>query len=166
MAKKILAKRQTLEEKQKLITDFSVKLRGEVLERCIEFEMAINQYIMTYFHKTDKNKQFDVLFYLLDRMSFDAKISVFQEMLKQRFGDDYKNICERKIGKLRWLKEHRNVFAHYMTDLRADSPSNGVNYFKFRNKMQFEYYDLEKIETIFTQANEVVKWIEELSKTK
>jgi hypothetical protein len=165
MAKKLTKKDLLLKaEWEKGISTLSARFRGEVLERCVEVEMAINAHIMYFFHKDDIDMGVKLVNYLLDRMSFDAKISVFQHMLQTKFEKDYKKSCDKMMGKIRALKDHRNVFAHYMTYIGVDAPSTGVNYYKMRNELDFTHYDVNAIGVIFEQTKECVNWIETLTK--
>ena len=158
-----MSKKQTKEERIEGLTELSSRYRGYVLERCVEVENSVNGYIMKFFFD-DLKKGMLLVFYLLDRLSFDAKISVFQSMLQKRFGKDYKRNCDKMMGKIRAVKDDRNIFAHYLLNLRQDAPALGVSYFKMRNDVALVNYDNDKMKIVFERIEECIVWIEGLQK--
>ncbi len=143
----------------------SVNYRGLILQNCIHLERAIDTYIVKYLSDDDV-KQLDIFVFLLDRMSFDAKISVLQSIL-QRDNADYKKKYDKLMGKIRQAKDERNIFAHYSlkTDMQAvKSFPTGLTYMAFRNKVDHKPYTNEKILELIEIINNCTEEIEKITK--
>ena len=100
------------EELQKL-TDRCILYRGTILHRCTYLEKEIELYMLHHF-SSPKNVISDIGEVIMPKISFDGKISCFQEILKRNVGDDvFSKKYEKLFSELRYVKDVRNKMAHW-----------------------------------------------------
>ena len=151
-------------DKNELLIAKVTNYRGCILNASIDLERAIDAYLTKYM-TTDENKQLDIFIFLLDRMSFDAKISAFQAILQRDNPQDFKKKYDKLMGKIRMWKDERNVFAHYSlndSDNAVNNVSKFVRLVNFRNKIDFKEYTGEKFIEILSGILETANTVREL----
>ncbi|MFD1257331.1 hypothetical protein ACFQ3S_11035 [Mucilaginibacter terrae] len=152
------------------LQDKSIIYRGQIITHCITLEKAIEEYICNSITKDEVSK-YKIYVYLLDRMHFDGKISVFQTILQQSVSkDEFKKRYEKLMGKIRMVKDERNKFAHYLTyvtDESLERADKELSLVSFRDKVVSDkdvYNDHiinEKIEAIVKCTGMVYDLIKE-----
>ncbi len=89
-----------------------IKYRGTIIDECAALEKWIESYIAMYF-TWNGERAFEMLELVLDRLTFDSKIGVFEAMLKKKHKDQFKKLYDKLMSELRIIKDERNKFAHY-----------------------------------------------------
>ncbi|MCO5945343.1 hypothetical protein [Mucilaginibacter flavidus] len=131
-------------DKQKLeaLIQLSIKYRGEILHDSIQIEKEVDTFLANYFIN-DVEKQIELLELILDRLTFDAKLAIFDTMLKKLHPGIYEKKFSKLISELRILKDQRNMFAHYMTYSFYDELDEIPKEFQlinFRNSTDFKKF--------------------------
>ncbi len=132
--------------------------RGKVVELAIVLEKAIEEYILAYI-TTDLVAKYKITVYLIDRMTFDGKISVLQNILKPNLeASEYKKL----MAKLRIAKEDRNFFAHQLTSYSQEDISLSeaqITFVNFRNDINRKTFKTEALEKITANITNVTSII-------
>jgi len=140
-------------EKEEL-TATSRSLRGTVIDEWIYLEKAIERFIVNHL-SSDKNKRYEIMGILTDRLSFESKRQAFKSILD---GDDDIESDHKKgkkrphaelIEEIRKVNIDRNNFAHYYLDNSADAvilfkQTGEVSFFEMRDKPIKKTYTKEK----------------------
>lgn len=145
------------------ITNTAIKWRGNIIARCSVLEKDIETFIADYF-VSDGQKNYVFYTVLLDRFHFDGKIAVFESLIKQSCNTTtFKKTYSRIFSELRFIKDERNKFAHYVHFLR-DEPSDNVTLLSFRDVVRIVDYSPEKYKDIIERINRSVKEVRKLNK--
>lgn len=137
-----------------------IEYRGTVLDACVYLEKWMDTYIVYYF-TYDGDIAMEMLELLLDRMSFDAKISTFEAILKKKLSKDlFKKTYSKLFSELRYVKDERNKFAHYVQKVNSE---NNVVLICFRNSQTPHVYDKSKYELLLSRIEKCVEIIKPMS---
>jgi hypothetical protein len=149
--------------------------RGYILDAFIQLEMAINQYIVTYFLNDDK-KSFELTFTILDRMSFRDKKDSFKSILdklgmKNQFITTKKetNPINALLNEIQLLGEIRNQFAHYylIAVLPFDDFSESgkvITLAKFKDRFEVKSYSEKELKDLIIRINKAEEKVNDLRK--
>lgn len=144
--------------------ELSIKLRGEVLHHVTKLEKWIESSISSVFaENTDMQTWIVVL--LLDRMTFDGKISAYEQIFKHKFKQDFKKKCQKLFSELRYIKDERNVFAHFMLSpihSKENEDNDLIGLLNFRNSIETKEYSSEKVKQIIQRIERCISEIEKL----
>lgn len=151
----------------KEITEFSIAFRGSVLNECIFLEKAIDDFIAKDI-SPDEKIQTRIFQILLDRMTFEGKITAFSAILDDA-QDKAGFIKTRKTGyphkelidNIKRIKNERNYFAHYVAWLQPEALKfyPNVGFINFRDKGVIEWYNEENVMALIALIHKVVKEI-------
>lgn len=152
-----------MEENHSLLLTKASFYRGQVIEQCIHLENAIEQYIISTITDDDVVK-LKLTIYLIEKMTFDAKIGVLEAIWKNT------GIANKKlIGKIRSAKDNRNYFAHQLTSYSQkdiDVAEEQITFTNFRNNIirkSFNQTDIDKIIVgIVNLTSEIFKMKDEI----
>ncbi len=152
-------------ELQTLI-DRCIHYRGYILNRCTILESDIELYVLYHFSST-KNVLIDLHQTVLQKLTFDAKISTFQEILNRNVGDE---IFEKKYSKLfielRYIKDVRNKMAHwpmfvgYKSNEKIPKEFSLISYY---NSMENKPYTKGDFELFNKRMDKCIEVIEEVT---
>lgn len=166
------------DQKLKEINEFSIAFRGTILNECIFLEKALDDFIAKDI-SLDEKVQVRIFQILLDRMTFEGKITAFNWIL-----DDGQNLAgfikskkngyphKRLIEDIKRIKNERNYFAHYPAWLQSEAIQYhpNVGFINFRDKTKIEWYNTERItkllELISKTKREIYKMISEMISTE
>lgn len=159
-----------MENNHKLLLEKAFSYRGQILEHSVILEKAIEEFICKYIADTNNDIKYKITIYLIDRMSFDSKISVFQSILQSQSDKIvYKKKYDKLIGKIRMAKDERNFFAHYLTSYSQtdiNTSEKNLTLVNFRNSINRKTYDEQKISSIISDivncATIVFKLVDEM----
>ncbi|WP_374949454.1 hypothetical protein [Mucilaginibacter sp.] len=136
------------EELAKLINR-SILYRGEILHECIILEKDIDLSVVMHFTQSPSHFN-DMHELIMDRMTFDQKIGIIQELLNRRSLDSLMvKRKEKLIKELRYVKEVRNKFAHrpmfvgYQEDEKIPKEFKMITYRDGINHIPFTKNDFE-----------------------
>lgn len=152
--------------KIQLIQLKSIEYRGLILHEASILEKMIDGFICRYFFDTKTSAQLNNAFIvtILDRTSFDSKISIFEALLKIKYGkDDFKKKHYKLFSEIRKAKDHRNIFAHYIIDIYSPDEvakyPNSITLVGFRNAVTQEVYTDSIIDQILSSMRKCVNEI-------
>jgi hypothetical protein len=149
------------------INTLSIMFRGSILNACIGLEKTIDDFIAKDI-SFDEKTQLRIFSILLDRMTFESKITAFTAILDE--AQDLAGFKKTKtkgyphkelVKNLRIIKDERNYFAHQSAWLQAEAiryyPQ--VAFVNFRDKTKIELYNNERatkmIEFIYKITKEI-----------
>ena len=149
-------------------TNLGIKYRGTVLGTCSVLEKEIEYFIKNYFVEKHTDKWFLMGEVFLDRFHFDGKIAVFEVLIKKSVEKDvFKKTFSKLFSELRYVKDERNKFAHYVQYVEDDNVDH-ITLLSFRDGVKGEDYNPEKykllIERIDRCIEEVAKMAKDVSK--
>lgn len=146
------------------IIDKSVLYRGEILHSCTILEKDIEEVIGKYF-TINEDRAIDFLLMVLDRLTFDSKISILDLILKKTFSETYNKKYEKLFTELRIVKENRNIMAHNIVLVSDDyiKPiKQGIGFVNYRNSVNVEWYDKGVFELLMKRINKCVEVIRDI----
>ncbi len=144
------------------IRNLGYKYRGEILSTCCVLEKDIEDFIMSYFVE-DYDKWYIMRETLLDRFHFDGKISVLEVLIKKSVQENFKKQYGKLFSELRFVKDERNKFAHYVQFL-SNTNNDFVTLVSFRDGIKQEDYSSEKYKSIIDRILRCIKEVRELGK--
>lgn len=127
------------------LTNLCIKYRGTVLDECSSLEKFIETFICIFF-TLGGHRAVTMLEVLLDRFHFDGKIAVFESLIKKSAGGDFKKKYGKLFGELRYIKDERNKFAHYVQHI--DKESEYVILINFRDSQTHVTYTPESFKLL------------------
>lgn len=147
-----------MNEKDEIIIR-SYQIRGEILNLCTILEKDIEDFICKYFID-DSDKQIELFIIVLDRMTFDTKISVFEVLMKKIY-DNFDKKYAKLFVELRFVKEHRNIMAHHIVDIFKDHKAlkQGVGFISYRNIANVTNYDKGKLKNVIDRTGKCIEVI-------
>jgi len=154
------------------ISTLAIMFRGTILGECINLEKMIDDFIVKDI-SFDEDTQMKIFTTLLDRMTFESKITAFTAILDEAQdlagfvktntkGYPHKDL----IKKLRIIKDERNYFAHQIAWISIDAliyyPD--VAFANFRDKTKIELYNSERVLKMVELIHRAVDEIQDLIK--
>ncbi len=144
-------------------TNLSIKWRGTVIAYCSVLEKEIETFIADYF-VSDSQKNYVFWTVMLDRFHFDGKISVFEELIKQSCDKPtFKKTYSRLFSELRYVKDERNRFAHYVHFV-GDDQTDSVTLLSFRDVIKPIDYSKETFKSLISRIDRCYKEVKKLHK--
>lgn len=144
--------------------ELSIRMRGEILHHVTKLEKWIESSISSVFAE-NADMQTWLVVILLDRMTFDGKISAYEQIMKHKFQQDFKKKCQKLFSELRYIKDERNVFAHFMLSPKHSKENEDtglIGLLNFRNSIETKEYSTEKINQIIQRVERCIIEIEKI----
>jgi len=135
--------------------------RGLFISRFALLEMFIDTFICRYFELDDKKSK-DLVFMLLNRMTFEAKRTTIKTILERHF--EKKGFVKTKnnkwpfadvLNEIRLLNDHRICFAHYATNGGNSTEDNLIELVEYRDKMKTIIYSKVEYDKIIRRTSKV-----------
>jgi hypothetical protein len=136
-----------------------IEYRGTVLDACVYLEKWIDTYIVYYF-TWDGDIAMEMLELVLDRVSFDSKISIFEAILKKKTKDLFKKTHSKLFSELRFVKDERNKFAHYIQKINNET---NVVLICFRNSQTHYEYTGANYELLLSRIEKCAQVVKDMS---
>jgi hypothetical protein len=142
----------------KQIQELGNHYRGLIIDKWVSLEKAMDYYIGYYF--TKGGEEFDDMFVLIlgdERMTFESKRQVFQEIVKKDIPDFY-TARPAIAAELQTMSAARNVLAHRVLDTGSDAqalPDNTIRFHKLKNKFEFVIYTVDELDKLYDQMSEI-----------
>lgn len=144
------------------ITQRSIEYRGTILHKCISLEKLLD-YCITHHFSDEVNKRQELTELLLDRTYFDSKIGIWETIMKKLYSKEvFKKRFSKLFSEMRYCKDQRNIFAHYMVysyDNAIEDYPKKISFINFRNSMTLEHYPINEYEQLLERidkCNEVL----------
>ena len=133
--------------------------RGHIIDACSWLEKHIEVFILDFF-VGERGTRWDMMReILLDRFHFDGKIATMEALVKKSAGPHFKKQYGKLFGELRYIKEQRNFFAHYVQIVRLDT--NDISLISLRDGAKTLNYTEKELKGLFERilrcSNEVVE---------
>ena len=133
--------------------------RGHIIDACSWLEKRIEVFILDFF-VGDRGTRWDMMReILLDRFHFDGKIATMDVLVKKSVGANFKKQYGKLFGELRYIKEQRNFFAHYVQIARINT--DDISLLSLRDGAKTINYTESDLQTLFER---ILKCSEEISK--
>ncbi|TSJ36582.1 hypothetical protein FO440_22405 [Mucilaginibacter corticis] len=133
--------------------------RGHIIDACSWLEKHIEVFILDFF-VGERGTRWDMMReILLDRFHFDGKIATMEVLVKKSAGTNFKKLYGKLFGELRYIKEQRNFFAHYVQIARLDT--DDISLISLRDGAKTLNYTEQELKDLFEKilkcSNEVVE---------
>ena len=133
--------------------------RGHIIDACNWLEKHIEVFILDFFVR-ERGTRWDMMReILLDRFHFDGKIATMEVLVKKKAGANFKKQYGKLFGELRYIKEQRNFFAHYVQIARLDT--DDISLISLRDGAKTLNYTEKELKVLFERilkcSNEVVE---------
>lgn len=133
--------------------------RGHIIDACSWLEKNIEVFILDFF-VGERGTRWDMMReILLDRFHFDGKIATMEVLVKKSAGTQFKKQYGKLFGELRYIKEQRNFFAHYVQIARLDT--DDISLISLRDGTKTLNYTEKELMGLFERilkcSNEVVE---------
>lgn len=125
--------------------------RGHIIDACSWLEKRIEVFILDFFVGERGNKWDMMREILLDRFHFDGKIATMEVLIKKSAGADFKKLYSKFFGELRYIKEQRNFFAHYVQIARLDT--DDISLISLRDGAKTINYTETDLRKLFDRIN-------------
>jgi len=99
---------------------------------------------------------------LLDRFHFDGKIATMEALVKKAAGTNFKKQYGKLFGELRYIKEQRNFFAHYVQIARFET--DDISLLSLRDGAKTLNYTEMELRTLFERILKCSDEVVELNK--
>lgn len=151
----------------------STDTRGIVLHKAIALEKLIDRFLLSYFAVDNHKRQWQFVELILDRLNFDGKIAIVEQILKWRFDKlEYKKAPSKLISALREIKDTRNNFAHYMVFTaytKTEDIPKDFSLVEFRNAVKEKPFTKNDMQVFETRINlcipKLKEWILEVDES-
>ena len=137
--------------------------RGHIIDACSWLEKHIEVFILDFFVGQRGTKWDLMREVLLDRFHFDGKIATMEVLVKKSAGADFKKQYGKLFGELRYIKEQRNFFAHYVQIARLDT--DDISLVSLRDGTKTLNYTEKDLRTLFERILKCSDAVVELNKT-
>ncbi|PTQ99197.1 hypothetical protein C8P68_10212 [Mucilaginibacter yixingensis] len=133
--------------------------RGHIIDACSWLEKHIEVFILDFF-VGERGVRWDMMReILLDRFHFDGKIATMEVLVKKSAGSQFKKQYGKLFGELRYIKDQRNFFAHYVQIARLDT--DDISLISLRDGTKTLNYTEKELRELFERilrcSNEVVE---------
>jgi hypothetical protein len=136
--------------------------RGHIIDACSWLEKYIETFILDFFVE-ERGTKWDLMReVLLDRFHFDGKIATMEVLVKKSAGADFKKQYGKLFGELRYIKEHRNFFAHYVQIAKVNS--DDISLLSLRDGAKTLDYTEKDLRTLFERILKCSDAVVELKK--
>lgn len=115
--------------------------RGQIISDLIHLERLIDEALCRQFSsESDKRTELMEVIFGNERMSFDAKIQVFQFMFV-KYQKEFLNKFPDMIKEIRAIQAERNIVAHYLLNTSDEGreriqKDGNIGFVKFRNSTE------------------------------
>ena len=136
--------------------------RGHIIDACSWLEKHIEVFILDFFvgeRGTRWNMMREIL---LDRFHFDGKIATMEVLVKKSAGVHFKKQYGKLFGELRYIKEQRNFFAHYVQITRLDT--DDISLISLRDGTKTLNYTEKELKELFERILKCSDEVVELNK--
>jgi len=136
--------------------------RGHIIDACSWLEKRIEVFILDFF-VGERGTKWDLMReILLDRFHFDGKIATMEVLVKKSAGAGFKKQYGKLFGELRYIKEQRNFFAHYVQIVKVDT--DDISLISLRDGTKTLDYTEKDLRTLFERILKCSDAVSELNK--
>jgi hypothetical protein len=136
--------------------------RGHIIDACSWLEKYIEVFILDFF-VGERGTRWDMMReVLLDRFHFDGKITTMEVLVKKSAGTNFKKQYGGLFRELRYIKEQRNHFAHYVQIARLDT--DDISLLSLRDGAKTLNYTEMELKTLFERILKCSHEVTELNK--
>jgi hypothetical protein len=136
--------------------------RGHIIDACSWLEKHIEVFILDFF-VGERGTRWDMMReILLDRFHFDGKIATMEVIIKKSAGANFKKQYGKLFGELRYIKEQRNFFAHYVQIARLDT--DDISLISLRDGTKTLNYTEKELKALFERIVQCSNAVIELNK--
>lgn len=136
--------------------------RGHIIDACSWLERYIEVFILDFF-VSERGTKWDMMReILLDRFHFDGKIATMEVLVKKSVGADFNKKYKKLFGELRYIKDQRNFFAHYIQIARLDT--DDISLISLRDGAKTLNYTETDLKNLFDRIRKCSDEVAELNK--
>lgn len=141
-------------------------LRGIVINVATILEKSIDSYISKYLSSIEE-KQNEIYYFLLDRMTYEGKRTAFEAILKKNnTQEEFKRTSKKLIDDIRKVIYQRNYFAHFLINfdpIEAVNHPGEIGFIEFRDGEKTVWYSREKMIKFVELTNKCILEIQNLT---